>query len=291
MSKRKLLLANNPLLSGPALEDREKFGIPYREINLSSIDRDPNQPRLTFDEVRLAELSESIKTYGVMSPIIVQPSKTPGRYRLVAGERRFRASQMAGLKTIPAMIDKENANDAQRTLAIQLVENLQRADLNPLEKAQAIGALRDTYTLSVRDIAEKLGLSKSAVQRSLELLELPDDLVKALKEGASESKILLLAKIEDPEIRASYLQDLDTLTRKELKKDLEIREEETERSEKLKSFVSPEDQRVADELQRALGLKVRLLRNSTGVGGGRLMIEFYSEEDLQALFRKLIVNE
>lgn len=287
MSKRKLLLANNPLLSGPAFEDREKFGIPYREIPLASIDRDPNQPRLVFDEDKLRELSESIKTYGVMSPIIVHPSKTPGRYRLVAGERRFRASQMAGLKSIPAMIDKENAEDSQRTLAVQLVENLQRADLNPLEKAQAIGALRDNYQLSIRDIAEKLGLSKSAVQRSLELLELPDDLVKALQEGASESKILLLAKIEDPEIRASYLKDLDALTRQELKKEVDTREEERA-TEKLKHFTSPEDQRIADELQRSLGLKVRLHRNSAGGVGGRLMVEFYSDEDLQILFRKLV---
>ena len=288
MSKRKLLLANNPLLSGPALEDREKLGIPYREIPLTSIDRDPNQPRISFDEGRLQELADSIRTYGVMSPIIVQPSKTPGRYRLVAGERRFRASQIVGLKAIPAMIDRENGNDAQRTLAIQLVENLQRADLNPLEKAQAIGALRDTYTLSIRDIAEKLGLSKSAVQRSLELLELPDDLVKALKEGASESKILLLSKIEDPEIRASYLQDLDSLTRKELKKDLDEREEETSKSDKLKSIVSPEDQRIADEIQRSVGMKVKLMRNSSGVEGGRLLVEFYSEDDLQDLFRRLV---
>lgn len=289
MSKRKLLLANNPLLSGPAMDEREKTGIPYREIPIASIDRDPNQPRITFDEAKLLELSESIRTYGVMSPIIVQPSKIAGRYRLVAGERRTRASQMAGLTTIPAMIDRSTGDNAERTLAMQLVENLQRADLTPLERAQAIGVLRDNFNLSVRDIGDRLGISKSAVQRSLEILELPDDLLNALKDGASESKILLLAKIEDEEIRASYLKDLDVLTRTQLKKDLDNRSDAVDES-KIKSLVSPEDQRISDELQRSLGLKVKLFRNSLGAASGRLSIEFYSDDDLQEVFRKLIAN-
>lgn len=284
MSKRKLIFANNPLLSGPALQDRERTGIPYREIPISAIERDPNQPRTHFDEEKLQELSDSIKTYGVMSPIIVQPSKTPGKYRLIAGERRLRASQRAGLTSIPAMIDRQSEDDAERTLAMQLVENLQRADLTSLERAQAIGALRDSFSLSVRDIADRLGLSKSAVQRSLEILELPDDLLNALKEGASESKILLLSKIEDPEIRASYLKDLDVLTRSQLQKDMESKNVS---EDKVKSLTSPEDQRIADELQRALGLKVRLFRNSSDQGG-RITIDFYSDSDLQEVFRKLV---
>lgn len=284
MSKRKLIFANNPLLSGPALQDRERTGIPYREIPISAIERDPNQPRTHFDDEKLQELSDSIKTYGVMSPIIVQPSKTPGKYRLIAGERRLRASQRAGLTSIPAMIDRQSEDDAERTLAMQLVENLQRADLTSLERAQAIGALRDSFSLSVRDIADRLGLSKSAVQRSLEILELPDDLLNALKEGASESKILLLSKIEDPEIRASYLKDLDVLTRSQLQKDMESKKVS---EDKVKSLTSPEDQRIADELQRALGLKVRLFRNSSDQGG-RITIDFYSDSDLQEVFRKLV---
>jgi ParB family chromosome partitioning protein len=189
------------------------------------------------------------------------------------------------------MVDRAGANDsAERTLAIQLVENLQRADLAPLERAQAIGALRDSYSLSVREIADKLGVSKSMVQRSLELLELPDDLIKALRDGAAESKVLILAKIEDPEIRASYLNDLDALTREQLKKDIDSRaEDKGSDSDKIRSILSPEDQRIADELQRNLGLKVKLFRNSQpGSEGGRLSIEFYSEEDLQDLFRRLV---
>lgn len=287
MSKRKLVLANNPLLSGPALDEREKSGIPYREIAVTNIERDPNQPRVNFDQEKLSELSESIKTYGVLSPILVRPGKEPGKYMLIAGERRFRASQMAGLTSIPALIDKAKDDSGDRTLAMQLVENMQRSDLSPLERAHAIGALKETYNLSIREVADKLGVSKAMVQRSLEILELPDDLLNALREGASESKILLLSNIEDQDIRASYLKDLDVLTRNQLKKDLEKGQVETEAAPKV---ISPEDQRIADEIQRALGLKVKMYRTKPESDAGKITIEFYSDSDLQEVFRKLVAE-
>lgn len=284
MSKRKLLLANNPLLSGPRLEERERTGSPYREIPISLIDRDPNQPRVNFDEEKLQELATSIRTYGVLSPLLVRPGKVPGRYDLIAGERRFRAAQIVGLSSVPAMIDQEDVGSEQRTLAIQLVENLQRADLSPLERAHAIGALKETYGLSVRDVAERLGVSKSMVQRSLEILELPDDLLNALREGASESKILLLSKIDNEEIRASYLKDIELLTRNQLEKDIE-----KNGAEKVgKVNLSPEDQRITDEIQRSLGLKVKMIKADPGQESGKLVIEFYSSGDLQEIFRKLV---
>lgn len=287
MTKRKLVIANNPLLSGPPLEERDRTGIPYRQIPLSVIDRDPNQPRVTFDEERLRELSYSIKTYGVLSPLLVRPSKIPGRYMLIAGERRLRAAQLAGLPSVPVLIDQDIEGKADRTLAMQLVENLQRADLTPLERAHAIGALKEAHSLSIRDIADRLGVSKSMVQRSLEILELPDDLLNALREGASESKILLLSKITDEEIRASYLKDLDVLTRRQLEKDLD----KTAANEEDKAnTISAEDQRIVDEIQRALGLKVKMQRTAPGAEGGKLIIEFYSSTDLQEVFRKLVAE-
>jgi ParB family chromosome partitioning protein len=286
MAKRNFVLANNPLLSGPALDERERGGVPYREISLSAIDRDPNQPRKVFDEDRLQELANSIRTYGVLTPILVRPAATPGRYVLIAGERRVRASELAGRTSIPAMIDQGGADEHDRTLAMQLVENIQRADLSPLERAHAIGALRDHYTLSVREIAERLGISKSMVQRSLEILELPDDLLNALRDGASESKVLLLAKIDDVEIRASYLKELDVLTRGQLEKDLQRRKVEAESMKP--GLVSPEDRRIADDIQRALGLRVKLQRVAPNEEAGKLTVEFYSEQDLQELYRKLV---
>jgi ParB family chromosome partitioning protein len=193
------------------------------------------------------------------------------------------------LATIPAIVN-QSEDESGRTLAMQLVENLQRADLAPLERAHAIGALKDAHNLSIREIAEKLSISKSAVQRSLEILQLPDDLLNALREGASESKVLLLAKIEDEAIRASYLKDLDVLTRSQLEKDLERSKDDREPSNNDSKTISAEDLRISDEIQRSLGMKVRLARSGANSEGGRLSIEFYGEGDLQILFRKLVAE-
>ena len=284
-TKRRLLLNNNPLLSGPALSDRDRIGIPYRVIQLASIDSDPTQPRREFDDEKLHELAESIKMYGVLSPILVRPGPNTGRYTIISGERRYRAAKLAGLVDVPALIDQKAEGSEDRTLAIQLVENLQRADLTPLERAQAIGALRDSYQLSVRDIGDRLGISKSKVQRTLQLLDLPDDLLNALKAGVAETKILLLAEIEDPEIRASYLKDIDSITRDDLKKGLSGNKgPRVEGNDAL----SAEDRRIAEEIQRAIGLRVKLSRPSAGAESGRLAIDFYSSTDLQELFRRLV---
>ncbi len=288
MTTKKLSLANNPLFAGPAL--KERVGSPYRELSLDLIDIDPNQPRKVFDMEKLQELAQSIKTYGVLSPILVRSSKTPGRYDLVSGERRLRASKMASKSAIPAVIDANSEIGEDGTIAIQLAENLQRSDLHPLERAQSFGTLHDAYGLSVRDIADKIGVSKSMVQRSLELLSLPDDLLNALKEGVSESKVLLLAKIEDRAVRASYLADVDGLSRDAIAKSIKnggtaknsINGNETER------HLSPEDVRLVDEMQRALGLKVKLVRSNADEDKGKITVEFYSSHDLQELFRKIV---
>lgn len=292
MSKRSFSFANNPLMGGPALEERARGGIPYREIPLSAIEPDPHQPRQTFDEDKLKELADSIKLYGVLSPILVKAGQLPGRYTLISGERRFRAAHLAGLSSIPAIVNQGEEADG-RTLAIQLVENLQRDDLSSIERAHAIGALRDAHNLSIRDIAEKLSISKSAVQRSLEILQLPHDLLNALKQGAAESKVLLLAKIEDESVRAVYLKDLDVLTRSELERNLSSKQ--TDNDDDVSTTAAPraltaEDLRISDEIQRALGMKVKLSRPNPGADNGKLTIEFYAEGDLQILFRKLIAD-
>jgi ParB family chromosome partitioning protein len=283
---RKLTLANNPLLSGPRMEDRgSASGIPYREVALELIDRDPNQPRVHFDESKLEELAASIKNYGIMNPLIVKAGKKPGRYQLVAGERRFRAASKLGLQKVPVIVNEEGRNNEDTILAMQLVENLQRDDLTPLERAHAIGALKDSHALSIREVADMLGVSKGMVQRSLEILELPDDLLNALREGASESKILLLAKIEDQDVRASYLKELETLTRKKLQKDVE---DETSKADVKSLGLTPDDERVVEEMRRALGLKVKMARSAPNADSGKITIEFYSNDDLQEIFRKLV---
>lgn len=291
MSKRSFSFANNPLMAGPALDERSKGGIPYREIPLSAIEADPHQPRQNFDEDKLAELAESIKLYGVLSPILVRSGQLPGRYTLISGERRFRAAHLAGLSSIPAIVNQSDDVEG-RNLAIQLVENLQRDDLSPIERAHAIGALRDAHSLSVREIADKLSISKSAVQRSLDILQLPHDLLNALKAGASESKVLLLAKIEDEAVRATYLKDIDLLTRAQLEQNLSSKRTDNDdrASSSSPRALNAEDLRIADEIQRALGMKVKLARPSAGAENGRLTIEFYTDGDLQIVFRKLMAE-
>lgn len=306
MSKRKLILANNPLLSGPALRERQDSTEsaqssmpstgPFREIPINLVDPDPNQPRSVFDEDLLDELTQSIQRYGVLSPLLVRPSKIAGRFLVVAGERRLRAATQAGLMTVPAIIDRSLEGDKEKTLAIQLVENLQRSDLSPLERAQAMGMLRDSFGLSIRDIAEKLGVSKSLVHRSLELLLLPPDLIVALQGGASESKILLLAKIDDEDLRATYLREIEEITRSDIEAHLKGRTEKLTRARSEKSDgeqdepMDPEDQRISDEIQRAIGVRVRLQREARNSNRGRLVLEFYSEDDLQEIFRKLVAD-
>lgn len=291
---KKLVLQNNPLLSGPAYGDRERSGVPYREIALDAIDRDLNQPRVNFDDEKLEQLSSSIQKYGVLSPILVTPGSMPGRYLLIAGERRLRASRMAGLSTIPAILDKENSDEDGRTLAMQLVENIQRADLTPLERAHAISALKEANELSIREVADRLGISKSMVQRSLELLDLPDDLLNALRNGASESKVLLIAKVEDERERSLYLKNIDVLTRSEISGQIKESSEKegrvaTRSPGKKKAELDPEDARIADEIQRSLGMRVTMTRSGSSERG-KLQIEFYSDDDLQELFRKLVAE-
>ena len=184
------------------------------------------------------------------------------------------------------ILNTETDDSGESTLAMQLVENLQRDDLSPLERAHAIGALKETYDLSIREVADRLGVSKSMVQRSLDILELPDDLMNALRQGASESKVLLLSRIEDEDVRSSYLKDLDTLTRSQIKS--EIDKELSEKRGSRSRALSPEDLRLVEELRNSLGLKVGMMRSGSDGEAGKLIIEFYSEGDLQELFRKLV---
>ncbi len=295
MARKNLKFEINPLLAGPTLEARAKSGSPYRLLPISEIDADPEQPRRTFETESLAELAASIKEFGVLSPILVRVT-AGGTYRVVAGERRLRACRLLGLDTIPAIIDADDS-ETQSTLAKQLVENIQRQDLSPLEKGQAMAQLRDRHALSIRDIARRLGVSKSAVQRHLDLLTLPTDLKEALAAGAPESKILLLAQVSDEAARKELLAQLDQLSRDGLDSKLKALLGEKEgdlshrgtrsKSKKGRVSLSVEDKRIIDELQRSLRMKVQLLRAKKRSGQGRLVLEFYSAEDLNELFKKL----
>ena len=292
MARKNLKFDLNPLLSGPSLEARTKSGSPYRLLPLSEIDVDPEQPRRSFEPESLAELAASIKEYGVLSPILVRVT-AGGTYRVVAGERRLRASKLLDLDTIPAVIDTDDKAD-QSTLAKQRVENIQRQDLAPMERAQAMAMLRDRHSWSVREIARRLGTSKSLVQRSMDLLELPEDLRAALLRGVPESKVLLLKSVEDRALRQELLASMDDLSRDALEQRIrEIGGDEVshggtdKRRTKSRRFLNADDKRIVEEIQRSLGTKVQLIRTGKSSGQGRLTIEFYSEDDLNEMHKRL----
>ncbi len=297
MTRKKIDFNTNPLLSGPSLGARNRSGSPFRFIPVSDIDIDPDQPRRVFDEEALEQLSSSIGEYGVISPILVRVSEG-GTYRLISGERRFRAAKMAGLDSIPAMIEQEETEGAS-LLSKQLVENLQREDLGSMERALAIGQLRDQFSLSVREIAQKLGISKSSVQRSLDILSLPDDLQAALIAGASESKVLTLAQVEDRTFRKTLLAAINEYSRRELENLIREGLPAEEKPEPKVSHggtarrapqsLSVEDQRIVEDMQKSLGTKVQMQRGKNGQG--RLLVDFYSDDDISEIYRRICLSE
>lgn len=292
MSRKNLKFEINPLLSGPSLEARNRSGSPYRVVPLADIDVDPDQPRRSFDSESIAELAASIEAYGLLCPILVKLN-AGGTYKLVSGERRLRACKALGLETIPVIIDPDDG-DVSVTMAKQLVENIQRTDLNPMEKALAMGQMRDRFSLSVREVASQLGISKSSVQRSLDLLELPDDLQAALISGVSEIKVMALSKISDKSKRKRLLENIEKLSKFEIdeisgakrSKVSQVGTAGTTGLDRL-NFANKDDLRLEEDLQRSLGLKVKIKRDKLKQSKGRIVIDFYSTSDISEVYRRL----
>ena len=186
----------NALLSSPIIEEEK---VQEGEViqNLKVIDVEPNkeQPRRNFDEESIEELASSIKEYGVIQPIIV--TKKDNYYQIVAGERRWRASKKAGLSEIPAIVREY---DEQKNSEIALIENIQRQDLNPIEKAMAIRELLDTYNLTQQKLADKLGISRSGLANTVRILNLSPEVIELVKEGKlTEGHCKALLAVDDPE--------------------------------------------------------------------------------------------
>ena len=253
-------------------------------LPVEEIKRDGAQPRKVFDEQRLKELADSIRTQGLIQPVLV---RRDGRaYRLIAGERRWRAAQLAGLKEIPAIV--REATDAQ-AFELALVENLQRADLNPIEEAHGYKRLIDEHGYTQDQAAARVGKDRSTVANVLRLLGLPDEVKALLSQGAIDMgharALLGLPKI--PEMVA--------LARTVASGKLSVRE--TERLVNKGRKVPPPNRKesrpavqvrqLVEELQRKLGTKVRLVER--GGGKGTIEVDFFSYEDLDRLlthFRK-----
>ena len=228
-------------------------------------------------------MGKSIGEQGVIQPITVR--KKGDGYEIIAGERRWRASQMVGLKEIPAII--KNVND-QKSMELALIENLQREDLNPVEEAMGYQVLIQDYQLSQQELATKVGKSRSAITNSLRLLNLPRDIQLMLRQGLisfGHAKVLL--GVTDPKRQV-------LLARQTLKKKLSVRALEKEVASRPKAAPTPAlavhdrlVQELATDLQRKLGTKVHI---KYGSGKGRIEIAFYSDEELNSLVEKIITS-
>jgi ParB family chromosome partitioning protein len=249
------------------------------EIALHRIERNPDQPRAAFDEAELGELAASIAVHGVIQPVIVS-ELADGGYRLIAGERRLRAAKLAGLETIPAVV-REGDGDTS-SLELALVENLQREDLNPIETALAFRELIDRFGLTHEAVARQVGKSRVAVSNALRLLDLAPETRAAIVDGRiSEGHGRALAAITVPELQRAALavvleRQLSVRQTEEL-----VRRKRAEVTSQRRTSLSADLADLEAQLRGVLATKVGIVRTRRG---GRLVIDFYSDEELDRLY-------
>lgn len=253
-------------------------------IPVDQIASNPRQPRLNIDKEELAELADSIREVGVLQPLIVTYDEQNDRYTLVAGGRRLLAATQAGLQTVPAIVRQISE---QQRLELALIENLQRADLSPLESAEAYRQLADEFGLSHEDVAARVGKSRVAVTNTLRLLKLPEPVKKALAENRiSEGHARALLSLHTPEAQNTTLHTI-------LQRELNVRQTEELVQKLLGQFPSrrtktpplPEVSAIEDRLRSHLGTKVSLTKRRKG---GTILIHFYSEEEFSSLIDKIL---
>jgi len=249
-----------------------------QEIPISSIERNPHQPRTNFDHGDLEDLISSIRDHGVLQPIIVTP-KADGSFQLIAGERRLRASTIAGLKTIPALV--REATELQK-LELAIIENVQRANLNPIEEARAYQRLVDEFGMTQDEVSRKMGKSRPQVGNMIRLLQLPDEIQQALSEGriSTSNARTLVSLPTDAERMELFKAMLDG--------NFTVRQTETRVATKLRSAPGMKDANIADAEQRLrekLRTKVAITRNQKGAGD--VKIHFGSDEEFEQLISNL----
>lgn len=252
---------------------------PTQSLKLTEIEPNPDQPRKLFDEDKLMELAASISEHGLIQPILVSPLAN-GRYQLVAGERRWRASRIAGLVEVPVIVKQLSEKEKKE---IALIENLQREDLNPIETAYGIQALIEEYGLTQDQAAERVGCSRPAIANSLRLINLPDEVKELTRKGkisAGHARALLAFKDEQKMIEAANFIAKNDVSVREVermaKRSDKDNAEEMHRTRKKKrdSFFDE----VELSLTEALGRKVKVYN---GKDKGTLEIEFYDKDDLK----------
>lgn len=262
-------------------KENSSGGIAYIDIN--QIKPNSKQPRKVFDEEKLEELAASIREHGLIQPVILR--KAERGYEIVAGERRWRACRIIGIKEIPCIV-KELSDEENMLLAI--IENMQREDLNPIEEAEGLKQMIDTYGLTQEEVSRSVGKSRPYIANSLRLLKLPEDIAQYLSEGKlSAGHAKALAGVEDEKMQLWLAEEI-------IKKELSVRQLEKMiregkpkgRKAAIAKAKSADVKKVEDDLKNALGTRVVLNQNKKG-NKGKIEIEFYSKEELERLIELL----
>lgn len=261
------------LFSTPVIEESEENEI-VKKLKINEIEPNKEQARKVFDEEAIEDLATSIKEYGVIQPIIV--SKKNNFYEIIAGERRWRASKKAGLTEIPAIIRDD---DEQTNKEISLIENIQRENLNPIEKARGIKLLMDEYNLTQQEVANKLGKSRSSIANTVRILNLDERVINLALEGKlTEGHCKSLMSIDDPERQykmALYVIESGDSVR-EAEKKMKVRK----KTNKKKDKYIPIYRDIEDTFQGFFGTKVKL---DAGERKGKIIIQYNSNEDLERI--------
>ncbi len=279
------LLANKEQSDHPAKKSKKKDGVTL--IALDRIETNPYQPRNEFDEAALKELAESIKTFGLIQPVTLR--RLDGKkFQLIAGERRYRASKMAGLKEMPAFV--RDAND-QEMLEMALVENIQRSDLNAIEVAISYQRLIDECKLTHESLSERIGKNRSTVTNYIRLLRLPPALQQALKQqkiSMGHARALLSIESQDGQILGLQRVLLDGLSVRATEKLAKSYNNPSKTGKAKSEALTPLHQEVRDHLSKKWGTKVRMTRKASGAG--QLIIHFNSDEDLNHILDQIDGN-
>ena len=266
-------------------KEMEKGGDSAKEtmVKITMVEPNRDQPRKNFDKEGLEELAESIKQHGLIQPILVQDRKT--YYEIIAGERRWRAARMAGLKEVPVII--RNYSE-QEIVEISLIENIQRRDLNPIEEALAYKKLMTDFNLKQDDVAERVSKSRSTITNSLRLLKLNEDVQKMVINGSiSEGHARALLSLEDTAAQSSIAKRIanEKLSVRDVEKLVKNYGKPSKEKQPVNDEFNVFYQDIAEKLKASLGTKVSV--SGKGDGAGKIEIEFYSHDELDNLVAKI----
>ena len=257
------------------------------KIPVDKISPNRNQPREKFDETKLRELSESIQKHGMIEPILVTQSKEPGEYEIIAGERRFRACKMAGLKEVWAVV-RNTPEDKRFQLA--LIENIQRENLNPIEEAKAYKKLMDEFDHTQEELSKLVAKDRTVIANTLRLLNLPEDIQDSISDGLiSPGHGRMLAGIPDEEKQKHLAEKIirEKLTVREIEKLISDWKKGRMTGSKKVKKAEPELKFLAEELQRKLGTKVHISGSSKK---GKIGVSYYSLDELERITKVLGVK-